>query len=217
MILLFPSIIIMFESMNLKEFSGYISKIELPVVLLEGTRKVSLPFMHRQTVFAQLLSEKFPRIIFRSGNASGTDEAFMKGVFKNNPLRIQHVLPGKGTGRWKIPEPAFIRSFEEITSKKEITRIVNQTIDASPSIKQLIEHFYKTGTRNNLYIKSLYLLRDTLKVLGSEQLGLAKTSAGIFFVNPENPNKGGTAHTIRVCIANNIPVIVQSEWKKWFS
>jgi hypothetical protein len=56
-----------------------------------------------------------------------------------------------------------------------------------------------------------------LKVLGSEQLGLAKASAGIFFVNPENPNKGGTAHTIRVCNANNVPVIMQSEWKKWFS
>ncbi|MFZ4595935.1 MAG: hypothetical protein ACOYOF_16875, partial [Verrucomicrobiaceae bacterium] len=51
-----------------------------PVILLEGTR--SLPSTSRQAVVAmgQRLATAFPHAVFRSGNATGTDDAFAAGV-----------------------------------------------------------------------------------------------------------------------------------------
>jgi|GEM_PF-5309308 len=46
-----------------------------------------------------------------------------------------------------------------------------------------------------------YLLCDTLKVTGSESVGLVPASLGRFFVNEADPTGGGTGHAIRVCEA----------------
>ncbi len=51
--------------------------------------------------------------------------------------------------------------------------------------------------------------------LGSDELGLAKPVVGIFFVNEENPFKGGTGHTMRVCLEHGVPVVTQFSWAKW--
>ena len=63
--------------------------------------------------------------------------------------------------------------------------------------------------------KMLYLLRDTLKVTGSNALKLAPAACGIFYVNASDPLSGGTGHTIRVCVQNRLPVIDQEVWQKW--
>ena len=63
--------------------------------------------------------------------------------------------------------------------------------------------------------KATYLLRDTLKVTGSEALGLAPAVLGIFFVNEAEPSGGGTGHTIRVCGVQDVPVATQTEWGSW--
>jgi hypothetical protein len=66
----------------------------------------------------------------------------------------------------------------------------------------------------NVFVTEL-LLRDTLKVVGSVELGLAPATVGIFYVNPANPLKGGTARTMRVCRLRGVPVNTQAEWMKW--
>jgi len=58
----------------------------------------------------------------------------------------------------------------------------------------------------------MYLLRDALKVTGAPSLALAPADQGFFFVNPQNPDSGGTGHTIRVCHHLGVPVYTQDEW-----
>lgn len=65
-----------------------------------------------------------------------------------------------------------------------------------------------------LEAKSKYLLRDTLKVIGSSP-NLPQPIAAIFYVNADEPKSGGTGHTIRVCELANVPVITQDIWMKW--
>jgi len=52
---------------------------------------------------------------------------------------------------------------------------------------------------SSLAAKARYFLRDTVKVIGSQDHGLAPADAGLFFVNSVDPMKGGTGHTMRVC------------------
>ena len=49
-------------------------------------------------------------------------------------------------------------------------------------------------------------MRDTLKVSGAEEPELNKAVFGIFYVNPADPLKGGTGHTIRVCRTLDVPI-----------
>jgi hypothetical protein len=60
-----------------------------------------------------------------------------------------------------------------------------------------------------------YLLRDTIKVIGCEDLGLAPADFGIFYVRASDPMKGGTGHTIRVCRERGVPVLTQDQWMSW--
>ena len=60
-----------------------------------------------------------------------------------------------------------------------------------------------------------YLLRDTLKVIGSAEAGLSPATAGVFYVNEADPLTGGTGHTIRVCLECRIPVVFQAVWREW--
>ena len=63
----------------------------------------------------------------------------------------------------------------------------------------------------------MYLLRDSLKVIGSKGLKLLPATLGIFSVNTEKPLSGGTGHTIRMCEKNGVKVLDQTHWIKFFS
>ena len=64
--------------------------------------------------------------------------------------------------------------------------------------------------------RARYLLRDTLKVIGSESIGLAPATLALFYVNAANPMAGGTGHTLRVCRQYGIPAFDQSLWLGWY-
>lgn len=73
--------------MNLTEF---IEKYDFKgsIVLLEGKRDV-LPEDEAQLIaLGKLLTERTQHILFRSGNASGADEFFSKGVAAVNSARL---------------------------------------------------------------------------------------------------------------------------------
>ena len=60
------------------------------------------------------------------------------------------------------------------------------------------------------------LIRDTMKVTGiSGQL--SPPVAALFFVDPADPEAGGTGHTIRVCHHAGVPVIFQDHWATWLA
>ncbi len=94
-------------------------------------------------------------------------------------------------------------------------RLVELTTEASPKLGRLGE-LYATPSRGGAAgSKGAYILRDTLKVLGCPELGLAPAKAGIFYANPDDPLAGGTGHTIRVCLLQGIPTVFQAVWSQW--
>ena len=64
-----------------------------PVVLLEGRRKVSKSNYKLAKRFGPVLAARFPRAVFRSGNADGSDQAFSEGVAAVDPSRLQLLHP----------------------------------------------------------------------------------------------------------------------------
>jgi hypothetical protein len=72
---------------------------------------------------------------------------------------------------------------------------------------------YVSGDKNRYSIKAAYIIRDTIKAIGTDEIKPA--SFGIFYNDLERPTSGGTGHTMDVCKHNNIPVIDQSVWFSW--
>lgn len=199
--------------MTYKEFIKFISSFPAPVILLEGTRKLPYKDNGKLVTLGSFLAKEFPNAIFRSGNASGSDAAFSKGVCSVDPGRMQNILPFANSGKSRLNVRTQTISFKEIT-KAEEPQMIYETKNATPEYKSLMEAYQNT-VNGRAHQTSLYLLRDTLKVIGSASLGLAPANFGIFYVNRQNPCSGGTGHTMRVCEKNNIPVVKQNEWMKW--
>ena len=202
------------SSAHLSEAIEKIRHAEAPVILLEGVRK--LPDQARPSLvsFSIKLANLIPNAKFRTGNESGSDEVFSEGIKKINPGRLQYVLPYRQMRRSNIHPQSEILTLEDIPASEEQT-LFDQTINATPAYKGLINLYAKSRKRNKYTVRAFYLLRDTLKVIGSQSLGLSPASLGIFYTDPVNPLKGGTGHTIRVCNQNKAPVFYQETWMMW--
>lgn len=186
-------------------------QIPAPVILLEGTRRVPEALRPRLSKFARLLAEELPHAIFRSGNAEGSDDAFAQGVAEVDPRRLQLVLPTPGMGRARRPAGAVCHALDELPlGEKE--PLIQACTAASPENRRLFELYLRSLSGTPAYSKSLYLVRDGLKVLGSPALGLAPASVAIFFVDESNQSSGGTGHTIRLCQQRSVPVLTQRDW-----
>ena len=185
------------------------------VLLLEGTRKITLTDFTRLVQFGEFIAHQFPNCQFRSGNASGSDDAFAQGVRKVAPDRMQIVLPKIDAGKSRLDKRDYVLALEDVSQAEE-KQIIYESKRATPKNKRLFEA-YELQQEGMMKQKSLYLLRDTLKVLGSPENKLAPITAGIFFVNQDDPESGGTGHTMRVCRQNNVPVFTQDDWMKWMA
>ena len=60
------------------------------------------------------------------------------------------------------------------------------------------------------------LIRNTIKVAGISGR-LPSPVAALFFVDPADPEAGGTGHTIRVCRNAGMPVVFQNHRATWIS
>ena len=200
--------------MNAEEFIQATLKDEAPVVLLEGIR--ALPEEDRAKVVAagRELAEQMPGVLFRSGNAEGTDTAFAEGVTAVDPARMQYVGTHAGMGKKRRHPDAPVFSLTDVTNvaDSEISRV---TGEASPEYASLVAAYKKSGGKGRLAARASYLLRDTLKVVGCTEAGLAPATAALFYVNEEEPLAGGTGHTIRVCRLCGVKVVMQREWTSW--
>ena len=183
------------------------------VVLLEGTRKVFKADGEYLILFAKTLAAKYPNMIFRSGNADGSDELFAKGIESIDAKRIEQILPYPNSHKKRLHEDSRILSLDELT-KKEIGALADFSLKATPNYKALIEAYMKTMNKNRLTVKAIYLLRDALKVTGLKRLDFKPAEIGIFYTNDNKPTGGGTGHTIRMCKLHNIPIITQKTWLK---
>ena len=101
---------------------------ERPVILLEGTRKLpQLAHAQLQRLAAWLCAE-FPRAVFRSGNAEGTDTVFAGAVAACDTARLELVLPHAGMGRARRPPGARCLALDALPDA-ELERVVNLTRD----------------------------------------------------------------------------------------
>jgi len=197
-------------------FEDFISRFrgeERTVILLEGTRRLPPADRPALSAVARLLCERLPFATFRTGGATGSDDAFAEGVRSADPRRIEYVLP-QAEHRTYARHPASPAYSLEDLNDARMQVIADRTATASPQYRSMARHFIRERS-GPLAVKTRYLLRDTLKVAGSPEQGLRPAAAGIFHVHGDDPMSGGTGHTIRVCLRFGVPVYVQSQWRAW--
>ncbi len=196
--------------MTFIDFTSLVSKMPDGVILLEGRRSIPADSAEQAQAFARFLAARFPQLRFRSGNATGSDDAFSKGIASIDPSRLQIVAPYASHRKSARYADALYQSPDFLTPVAE-EAIADKTNAASPKNKSLIAMRNKKGP---LAAKAAYLIRDTMKVVGYSE-DFPKVICGLFYVSMEDPLAGGTGHTIRVCMQEGVPYANQSSWASW--
>lgn len=197
--------------MNYEAFLSLVSDHPQAVILLEGTRQLPEADKPHLTAFARQLAVVCPQARFRTGNASGSDEAFAMGIVEVDAERLEYVLPHKTMREQSRHKTSPSVSLDEVSNAVELQLAV-ETVKVSPKYRGLIERRQKNY---QFKLKADYLIRDTLKVSGLVEASFQPAQIGFFYVNTLNPGKGGTGHTIRVCEGRQVPVVTQETWMKW--
>lgn len=192
-------------------FSEFIEKYDVPgsLILLEGKRKVREQDMEKLTAIGMLLASRSTHMIFRSGNAGGSDELFAAGVSSVNSNRMEVVTPY--TGHRSVANKSY-KTFAldslNLAAEPEVVRYSK----TNKKTEHLIGK-YVAGERDRFAIKAAYIIRDTIKVIGAS--GISRASFGIFYDDLSDPRSGGTGHTMNVCTLNKVPFVDQRTWFQW--
>jgi hypothetical protein len=179
------------------------------IVLLEGKRDVSEADQPLLEKLGELLAQNTKNIVFRSGNAAGADLYFCKGVAKIDAKRVEVITP-YNNHRTKSNVAYVTHSLDSIDLAKENNVIKHSKMNTK---SEKIIDAYVSGNKN-FAMKAAYLMRDTVKVTGTNS-GIAPATFAIFYDDLQNPKQGGTGHTMSVCEANNVPYITQKVWMEW--
>ena len=179
------------------------------IVLLEGKRNVLEADKEKLLALGKLLAVKTKRMTFRSGNAEGSDQLFSDGITAVDNKRLQVITPYSGH-RQKTNQAYETISLDDINISAE-PEVLYQS-KSNKKTKNLIDKFV-SGEKNRFSIKAAYIIRDTIKAIGTE--GVKPSTFAIFYDDLENPLSGGTGHTIDICKKNSIPIIDQKTWFKW--
>jgi hypothetical protein len=198
--------------MNYTDFSNLLARAESPVVLLEGTRELPASQAPRLTALAAHLARAFPRARFRTGNATGSDEAFAAGVASVDATRLELVLPYSTHRSHQRPAGSPATAIDDIPSAR-VQEVVDATLEVSPQYERVAVNYRQIKTHPRQRATAQLILRDTLKVTGTDDI--PPPVAGIFYVHAADPDRGGTGHTMRVCRARGVPVINQFQWLEW--
>lgn len=194
--------------MNLNEFVKNYDKLD-SIILLEGKRNVLDADRNKLKALGRLLASKTTKMIFRSGNAAGSDQYFSDGVTEVDYRRLQVITPYAGH-RQRTNRAYETISLDKIDIAAE-TEVVYHS-KRNKKTEKLIDKFV-SGDTNRYTIKAAYIIRDTIKVIGTDEIKPA--TFGIFYDDLDNPMSGGTGHTMNVCKQNNIPLIDQRTWFNW--
>lgn len=124
--------------MTLNDFTALISIISDPVILIERRRSISEDAADEAKRLAFLLAQRFPQLRFRSGNATGSDEAFSDGVIDLSPERLQVITPYEGP-RKKQPLPLVSDYSPAALGVNDMEKIKAITSTASPANRGLME------------------------------------------------------------------------------
>jgi len=196
--------------MKLKDFIKQFDK-DNSIVLLEGKRNVLESDKIKLILLGKLLASTTSKMVFRSGNADGADYYFSSGVSSVDNSRLQVITPYTGH-RQKSNLAYESISLDEIDIVAD-SEVVYQSKN-NKKTEKLIDQ-YISGARDRFSIKAAYIIRDTIKALGTDEVKPA--TFGIFYDDLDKPKEGGTGHTMKVCEQNNIPIIDQKTWFKWLT
>lgn len=127
---------------------------------------------------------------------------------------MEYVITHPAMGRKRRHPSVRVVALDQFPSVAE-GPVGEYTVQASPDFNGLVEVYRASGRQGPLGAKASYLLRDTLKVVGAPEANLPPSTAGVFYVNDNDPLAGGTGHTIRVCMELGLPVVFQAVWLKW--
>jgi hypothetical protein len=180
------------------------------IILLEGKRNVLESDKEKLIQLGNLLATHLPMVTFRSGNADGADFYFSKGVMQVAPERLQVITP-YDNHRQKQNNAYETISLDQIDLVNE-PEIVYQSKN-NKKTKSLIDK-YVGGAKDRFSIKAAYIIRDTVKVTGTNS-GIPSANFAFFYDDLENPKTGGTGHTMEVCDVNKVPYLTQTDWEKW--
>jgi hypothetical protein len=204
------TVIVNDKTMTLKEFIQMVDK-DNSIVLLEGKRNVKVADKEKLTALGRLLASRTTKMIFRSGNAEGSDQLFSDGVTEIDNKRLQVITPYSGH-RQKTNHAYDTISLDDINIAAEQEVVYHSK--SNKKTEKLIDQFV-SGNKNRYTIKAAYIIRDTIKAIGTNEIKPA--TFGIFYDDLDNPMSGGTGHTMNVCEQNNIPLIDQKVWFKWLT
>lgn len=180
------------------------------IILLEGKRTVIEKDKEKLIQMGRILAQKLPLATFRSGNADGADFYFSQGVLAVAPERLQVITPYTNH-RQKQNNAYKTISLDEINLVNE-EAVVYQSKN-NKKTKSLIDK-YVGGAKDRFSIKAAYIIRDTVKVTGTNS-GVAPTTFAFFYDDEQNPKTGGTGHTMNICDLNKIPYLTQDIWMEW--
>ena len=181
------------------------------IILLEGKRNVLESDKEKLIQLGSLLATRLPLATFRSGNADGADFYFSKGVLQVAPDRLQVITPYENH-RQKTNNAYETISLDQIDLVNE-PEVVYQSKN-NKKTKSLIDK-YVGGAKDRFSIKAAYIIRDTVKVTGTNS-GIPSTTFAFFYDDFDNPKTGGTGHTMEICEINKVPNFTQKDWGKWF-
>ncbi len=203
-------IVINDTTVTLKEF---IKEFDKPnsIVLLEGKRDVLESDKEKLKALGKLLASKTTKMTFRSGKAGGSDQFFADGVAEVDNKRLQVITPYTGH-REKTNQAHETISVDEIDIAAE-PEVVHYS-KSNKKTEKLIDKFV-AGDKNRYTIKAAYIIRDTIKVIGTDKIKPA--TFGIFYDDLSSPKIGGTGHTMNICQKHNIPIIDQETWFGWLT
>lgn len=197
-------------TITLKEFINLFDN-DNSIVLLEGKRDVLDADKEKLTALGKLLASKTEKITFRSGNADGSDLFFSNGVTSVDNKRLQVITP-YADHRKKTNHAYETISLDDINIASE-PEVIYQS-KSNKKTEKLIDKFV-SGDKDRFTIKAAYIIRDTIKAIGTDTIKPA--TFGIFYDDLNNPMTGGTGHTMNVCMQNNIPFINQEVWFEWLT
>lgn len=194
--------------MTLNEFIDKYDR-ESSIILLEGKRSVLENDQQKLVALGQLLASRTSKMIFRSGNAPGSDQLFSEGVSAIDDERLQVITPY--TDHRKKTNKAYQTiSLDDLNIANEPEVIYGSK--GNKKMGKLIDQLM-AGKKNRNSIKAAYILRDTVKVIGTKTVQPCTFS--IFYDDLKNPQEGGTGHTMNVCEENDVPFIDQRSWFDW--
>lgn len=180
------------------------------IILLEGKRTVKPEDQVKLIAVGKLLATHLPNATFRSGNADGSDYFFSQGVARINPNQLEVITPYTNH-RNKYNLAGTTHALDSINLVNEPEVVYHSK--NHKATKSLVDK-YVAGNKDKYAIKAAYILRDTIKVLGTNA-GILPITVALFYEDLENPMKGGTGHTQRVCFENKIPFINQTTFFEW--